>query len=115
MIRINLLPVREIKKQARLRVQTVMLGLAAAAGAVVCLGIHVTVAAQAAEKRSQIARAQAELAKLEETRKEVDCYRAEEAEITQKLRVIDSLESSRLGNVLLMDQLASAIPERMWL
>src|SRR5262245_2283222 len=115
MIRINLLPVRESKKQARLRVQGVLIGGAAAVGAVISVFIHLTVAAQVADKRSQLASAQAELAKLAETRKEVDRYRAEEEEIQRKLHVIDMLEQRRYANVKVMDEISQRVPERMWL
>jgi type IV pilus assembly protein PilN len=115
MIRINLLPVRETKKQARLRVQAVWLGAAAGAGVVVSIFVHLVVAQQAAEKRAQIQQANAELVKLEETRKEVDRFKAEEEEISRKLMVIDQLETARRGNMRLMDELATRIPERMWL
>src|SRR5262245_21838917 len=113
MIRINLLPVREGKKQARLRVQALLLGAAAAVGAGICIVIHVVVSAHAAEKRAEIQVAQQELAKLAETRKEVDRYRAEEEEIQRKLRVIDVLEQRRYANVKVMTEISNRVPERM--
>ncbi len=115
MIRINLLPVRETKKQARLRVQAILMGIAAGAGVVVSIMIHAAVAAQASEKRAEIQQANAELAKLEDMRKEVDRFKAEEEEINRKLAVIDQLENARRGNVRVMDEIATRIPERMWL
>jgi type IV pilus assembly protein PilN len=115
MIRINLLPVRESKKQARLRTQAILLGVAAGAGVLICVGVHTAVASRAAAKRAEITTAQGELAQLEATRKEVERYRAEEEEITKKLNVIDSLEKARFTNVRIMDAISSRIPERMWL
>lgn len=115
MIRINLLPVRETKKQARLRFQAILLGAAAGVGVLICVGIHSVVAARTADKRSQILTAQADLKALEATRKEVERYQAEEAEITRKLGVIDMLERNRFASVRMMDELSNRIPERMWL
>jgi len=115
MIKINLLPVRETKKQARLRVQAVMLGVAAAVGVVISIAMHSFVVSQTAEKRAQIQLANLELKKLEVTRKEVEKYRAEEEAIAKKLQVIDQLEKSRFANVKVMLEMSERVPERMWI
>ena len=115
MIRINLLPVRETKKQARLRVQAFLLIAAAGVGAVICIVMHSIVVSQTAEKRTQIQRANQELKKLEVTRKEVEKYRAEEEAIAKKLDVIDTLEKSRFSNVKVMIEMSDRVPDRMWI
>jgi type IV pilus assembly protein PilN len=115
MIRINLLPVREAKRQANLRKQGVFLGLAAGVGVCLSMVLGVAVAARTSAKEAQIQAATIELKKLEETRNEVEKYRAEKEEIERKLSVIASLEQTRTGQVRILDEIATRIPERVWL
>lgn len=115
MIRINLLPVRETKRQANLRKQGVFLGLAAAVGVFLSILLGVSVAARTADKEKQILAATEELQKLQKTRDEVEKFRAEKAEIERKLGVIASLEKTRTGQVKIFDEIATRIPERVWL
>jgi type IV pilus assembly protein PilN len=115
MIRINLLPVREAKRQANLRKQSVFLGLAAGVGVCLSIVLGVAMAARTSAKEAQIAAATLELKKLEETRNEVEKYRAEKEEIERKLGVIASLDQTRTGQVRILDEIATRIPERVWL
>ncbi len=115
MIRINLLPVREARRQAGLRNQGILLGVAAGIGIVACVGLHLSVSTRIAQHKRVIVQKNAELASLEETRKQVERFEAERKEIEQKLDVIAQLEKARAGPVRLMDEIASRIPERLWL
>lgn len=115
MIRINLLPVREAKRQAGLKRQGIFLGIGAAAGVALSVCLNVAVTTQARAKEAAIREAQAELTKLQATRKEVEKYRAEKEEIERKLNVINQLERSRTGQVRILDEIATKIPDRMWL
>jgi type IV pilus assembly protein PilN len=114
-IRINLLPVREARRQASMRQHGILFGIAAAAAIGLCVLIHGAVVAQIADQRSKVVAAEEELKKLEKTLKQVKRFRAEKAEIERKLEVIARLEASRTGPVRIMDEVASRIPERMWL
>jgi len=115
MIRINLLPVREARRQAGLRKQGVLIGAAAGAGVVLCVLLHLAVAGQIAHERRLIDEAQVELKKLEATRAEVERFREEEKEIERKLGVISKLERDRTGQVIALAQISDVIPKRMWL
>lgn len=115
MIRINLLPVREARKAASLRFQGVLLALSVVAALVVCLALHFSISSAIASEREQMAAARAELAKLEKDRKRVDQFRKEKHDIEAKLAVIHRLEASRTGPVRIMDEIATRIPERLWL
>jgi type IV pilus assembly protein PilN len=115
MIRINLLPVREARRAANLRQQGVLLGAAMLVACGVCVLLHLSVASSISGEREKIAAAEAELAKLEVARKDVERFQREKEEIEQKLGVIQRLEESRSGPVRIMDEIASRIPERLWL
>lgn len=115
MIRINLLPVREARRQASLRNQAILLGAAVGIGIIACVGLHFSVSTRVSQHRRLIVERNAELAALEETRKKVEQFEQERKEIEQKLNVIAQLEKARTGPVKLMDEIASRIPERLWL
>ena len=115
MIRINLLPVREARRQANLRQKAMLLGGAAGAAALVCLWLHWSISSAQAAEQQHIVEAKAELKQLEATRKEVERFRTEKEEIERKLAVIAELERNRQGPVRIMDELATRIPKRMWL
>lgn len=115
MIRINLLPVREARRVANLRKQGMLLAMAAGAGVAICLLLSTWMAARISHERSLIATREKELKALEATMNEVKKYQAEQQEIEQKLAIIDQIEAQRLGPVKIMDELASRIPQRVWL
>jgi type IV pilus assembly protein PilN len=115
MIRINLLPVREARRAANLRKQGMLLVFALGAGVVFCLLISTWMAARIAHERSLVTAREAELKKLETTMNEVKKFQSEQQEIEQKLAVIDQIEAARLGPVRIMDELATRIPQRVWL
>jgi len=115
MIRINLLPVREAKRQAGLRKQAIFVGMAAGVGVLLSALLGLSVAARTSAKATQIRAATEELSKLEKTRDEVEKYRKEKEDIERKLGVIASLERTRTGQVRILDDIATRIPERVWL
>ncbi len=115
MIRINLLPVREARRQANARQQGVFIGIAATAALIVCVGAYFWMAAKISSEQHQIQLAKAELRELEAVQKKVDEFTREREEIENKLQVIAKLESVRSGPVRLMNELADRIPQRVWL
>ena len=92
-----------------------MLGAALGLGVIVCIGMQLWVSSQVTRERERVVQAQAERARLAETVKEIDAYRAEEKSISRKLAIIEQLERSRIGPVRIMDEVATRIPERLWL
>lgn len=115
MIRINLLPVREARRKANLRQQGSFLAAAVLAGLAASAMLHVKITASIASERTRVAAAEKELAELEKTLKEVERFRKEKEEIERKLAVIDRLERSRTGPVRILDEVATRMPERLWL
>lgn len=115
MIRINLLPVREARRAANLRKQSVFLGGAVGAGVAISLIISMWMTARIAHERTLVSAREAELKKLELVQKEVKKFQDEQHEIEQKLATIDQIEAARTGPVRIMDELAMRIPQRVWL
>jgi len=114
-IRINLLPVREARRAANMRKQGMLLVFAAGAGVAMCLLLSTWMAARIAHERSLITAREAELKKLDATLKEVKKFQTEQEEIEQKLAIIGQIEAARMGPVKIMDELATRIPQRVWL
>ena len=115
MIRVNLLPVREARRQAEVRSQGVMLGLAAGAAIILCLPFHLIQSSKVSAKQTEISQIETELRELQGVRDQVEKFTEEQEEIERKLQVISSLEESRSGPVRILDEIASRIPKRMWL
>jgi type IV pilus assembly protein PilN len=114
-IRINLLPVREARRQARQIRQGLYLGSAAGIGVLLCVVLQIWMAQQIRSHRALLVAKEAELKRLEETQKEVKQFEQEKADIEAKLAVIQEIEKARSGPVRLMDTVATQIPKRVWL
>jgi type IV pilus assembly protein PilN len=98
-----------------MRKQGMLLLMAAGAGVAFCLLLSTWMAARIAHERSLITARDAELKKLEATMNEVKKFQAEQQDIEQKLAIIDQIEAARMGPVKIMDELATRIPQRVWL
>ena len=115
MIQVNLLPVREARRQANMRQQMLVLAVAAGIGALVCVWLQISVSSSQAAEDRRIQQARVELKELEGVKQQVERFRKEKDEIEKKLAVINTLERARQGPVRLMDEIATRIPKRIWL
>src|SRR5262245_1241665 len=115
MIRINLLPVRQTKKR-----ETVQQQLLAFAGVIVAtiIGCIVWTAYNsnvASQRRDQIAERRKELQQLDKIIGEVNEFTAKKKELEEKLGIIEQLKKGKTGPVKALDDLATEIPNRVWL
>ncbi len=114
MIRINLLPVRQTQKRQTIQQQL----LAGAALVVLTIIVCIVWAAGVSSTYESKVRLQKlkqdELAQLQKIIGEVNEFNATKKELQEKLRVIDELRKSKSGPVRAMDDLASEIPNRVW-
>ncbi len=115
MIRINLLPVREARRKADARQQVVVMGGALLGAVLLALLFHQTVRSDISEARQQLAQLKTQLAQFKPQEDQVEAFKKKKADIEQKLGVIERLERSRSGPVHILDELATHIPERVWL
>ena len=115
MIRINLLPVREARRKNEVRQQLLIIA-ASVVGALLLCGVAQHVMSSRIEgAQARVKSLEAQLAQFKPQQEQVDAFKAKKAEIEQKLGVIERLERSRSGPVHILDELASRIPERVWL
>jgi type IV pilus assembly protein PilN len=114
-IRINLLPVREARRKAGVRQQMLLLAVSVGATVLLAALFHSWVLASIAGAEGRVKGLQAQLQQYKPQEQQVAAFKAKKAEITQKLEVIERLERSRSGPVHIMDELATHVPERVWL
>jgi len=114
-IRINLLPHREQKRQARQRqFYTLMISLAVLGLAVIAL-VHGILAAQIESQESRNRVLKGEIAKLDEQIKEIDRLRDQIQAVLARKQVVETLQSNRSEAVHLLDQLVRQLPDGIYL
>jgi type IV pilus assembly protein PilN len=115
MVRINLLPHREQKRQARQRqFISLSIGLAILGLAVVGLG-HVVIAARIDNQKSRNSLLQGEIVKLDEQIKEIDRLRDQTQALLARKQVVETLQANRTEAVHLLDQLVRQLPDGLYL
>ena len=114
-IRINLLPHREQKCQARQRqFYTLMISLAVLGLAVIAL-VHGILSAQIESQESRNRVLKAEIAKLDEQIKEIDRLRDQIQAVLARKQVVETLQGNRSEAVHLLDQLVRQLPDGIYL
>jgi type IV pilus assembly protein PilN len=115
MVRINLLPHREQKRQARQRqFISLAIGLAILGLAVVGLG-HVFIAARIDTQNSRNTLLKGEIVKLDEQIKEIDRLRDQTQALLARKQVVETLQANRTEAVHLLDQLVRQLPDGLYL
>ena len=115
MVRVNLLPHREQKRQARQRqFISLAIGLAILGVAVVGLG-HIVIAAQIENQNSRNALLKSEIAKLDDQIKEIDRLRDQTQALLARKQVVETLQANRTEAVHLLDQLVRQLPDGLYL
>ena len=115
MIRINLLPVRAVKKREMGR-QILVLFAAVAVLALVSNYLWYSARDDERTRNAQkIADTQARIAELEKVIGEVNNINKRKKEVQEKLKVLDDLRKGRAGPVRMLDALATATPKKVWL
>jgi type IV pilus assembly protein PilN len=115
MVRINLLPHREQKRQARQRqFVSLVVGLAVLGLAVVGLG-HVVIAQRIENQNSRNTLLKGEIAKLDDQIKEIDRLRDQTQALLARKQVVETLQANRTEAVHLIDQLVRQLPDGIFL
>jgi type IV pilus assembly protein PilN len=115
MVRVNLLPHREQKRQARQRQFISMaIGLAVLGVALVGL-VHIVIAARIENQNGRNALLKTEIAKLDEQIKEIDKLREQTQALLARKQIVETLQSNRTEAVHLLDQLVRELPDGLYL
>ena len=115
MIRLNLLPHREQKRQARKRqFISLSVSLAILAIAVVAL-VHVVMAARIDNQNGRNDLLKSEIAKLDAQIKEIDRLREQTQALLARKQIVETLQTNRTEAVHLLDQIVRQLPDGIYL
>lgn len=115
MIRINLLPHRELKRAARRRQFNILFALTLAAGVLgVVLG-HTVIATRQTTQEARNAFLDKEIAKLDSQIGEIKKIREQTQALLERKQVVETLQSNRTEVVHLFDQMIRLLPEGLYL
>jgi type IV pilus assembly protein PilN len=114
-VRINLLPHREQKRQARQRqFISLAIGLAILGLAVVGL-VHIIFTQQIESQESRNQLLKTEIVKLDEQIKEIDKLREQTQALLARKQVVETLQTNRTEAVHLLDQMVRQLPDGIYL
>lgn len=115
MIRINLLPHREVRRAARQRQFNLLLGAVALSGlAIVVLG-YVTLETRQKTQLERNEFMKAEIAKLDKDIADIKKLKEQTQSLLSRKQVVETLQTNRSDEVHLLDQLVRVLPEGIYL
>ena len=115
MIRINLLPHREIRRKAQQQQFFIALGIVVAIGAGVWFAVHVYLEGEFDNQVNRNKYLQAEIEKLDKQIAEIQKLKDQTAALLARKRVVETLQGTRAEVVHLLDQLVRQLPEGVYL
>ena len=115
MIRINLLPVRAAQKKEKLRSQLSIFFLCLILVLIGCGAAYYQKTTVIAAVEDEIADLTAKNNDLKKKIGQVKDFEKKKADLEQKLAVLKSLKDGKSGPVHLLDELSTALPEKLWL
>lgn len=115
MIRINLLPYREMQRAARLRHFSLMLGAVAALGLVIVILGYLTLEARIANQQARNEYLKTEIAKLDKDIADIKKLKEQTQALLARKQVVETLQTNRSETVHLLDQLVRQLPEGVYL
>lgn len=115
MIRINLIPVKAAQKKEKLKSQLVAALVAVLVVVGLCALAHVQLINLVEDSRDDVEKKKVEITRLMKVIGEVDTFKKRQDELRAKLDILDKLEKSRRGPVIILDELYKALPDKLWL
>jgi type IV pilus assembly protein PilN len=114
-IRINLLPTREVEREAGRRQETRLVYLGLALVAVILGGVEVGSRMRLAPLQTEYAKLQSDIVALDKKSEELSKLEGERKDLEEKLKTIATLEARKVGPVQVLADLSDAAPEQVWL
>ena len=115
MIRINLLPHREIRRKQQQQQFFITLGIVVAIGAGIWFAVHTYLEDQFDNQVNRNKYLQAEIAKLDKQIAEIQKLKDQTAALLARKRVVETLQGTRSEVVHLLDQLVRQLPDGVYL
>ena len=115
MIRVNLLPHRELKRKQQQRDFIVMVcGVLGVAGAI-WFAVHTYLAGQLEDQKGRNTYLESEIAILDKQIEEIKRLKEQTAQLLARKKVVESLQANRNETVHLIDQLVRQLPDGVYL
>lgn len=114
MIRVNLLPHREMRRKQQQTQFFIWLGAVAVVGVALWFGVHTYFSGVLDTQMSRNKYLQDEIAKLDKQIAEINKLKEQTAALLARKQVVETLQANRSETVHLLDQLARQLPEGMY-
>jgi len=115
MVRINLLPVRALKKKETAQ-QQISIFILSIIGVVVCCGaVYAVTLAKLSTTKEEIRRSEIEMKTLKAKIGEINNIKKLQADVKKKLDVLNQLRKEKIGPASRLSRLSDAVPEKLWL
>ncbi len=115
MIRINLLPVRAAQKKEKLRSQLSIFSLCMILVLIACGSLYVQKMTSINDVKEEIATIDQKNKDLRKKIGQVKDFENKKNDLEKKLSVLQKLKEGKSGPVHLLDELSTALPEKLWL
>ncbi|HTN69517.1 MAG TPA: PilN domain-containing protein [Methylomirabilota bacterium] len=115
MIRINLLPVKELKAEVDRRREIMLATVALVVAVVSILGVYLYHLHRASILEKELTQLRSELQIFNGKAKEVSLIQTKMKEYQSKLQVLESINKKKAGPAGVMDSLSAATPGTLWL
>jgi type IV pilus assembly protein PilN len=116
MIKVNLLPYREKKKEVQSKNQVVILGALGLAFVVLLGAFHIFTVMKLTGLENQVQSTQQTLQQLKSSIGDINQYKNAKEILEKRLNIINYLEKNRFAKVLFLDELSSMVPvNQVWI
>ncbi|NLV23409.1 MAG: PilN domain-containing protein [Deltaproteobacteria bacterium] len=115
MIRINLLPVRDLQKKEKIRDQLLIAALALVVVLLGCGGLYAFASMKISAEKNAIQTAENEIRNLQKTLGKIAEFKKLQKELEGKLGVLQKLKENKSGPARMLDELASSVNDKVWL
>lgn len=115
MIRINLLPHREIRRKQQQKEFFIMLGAVIGLGATIWFATHSYLGGQLEEQNGRNTYLETEIAALDKQIEEIKKVQEQTTALLQRKKIVESLQANRAETVYLLDQLVRQMPDGVYL
>jgi type IV pilus assembly protein PilN len=115
MIRINLLPHREMRRKQQQQQFIIALAIVAAIGAALSYGVYFSLDQRHANRVSGNAFLTQEIAKVDKEIAEINRLKEQTSALLARKQVVETLQSNRSETMNLLDQLVRQLPDGMYL
>lgn len=115
MIKINLLPYRDILKKKNITNHAIAAGATLVLTVLLILVVNIAITTRISGVEREIVRIENEIASNKKIMDEIEKLKAEKELYRKQFQIIEKLKKDKKGPVIMLDELATRIPEKIWL